>query len=142
MTRFFTQLHLIAVLAMLLFAWGNCTGKVTCHELSGRWTTHEGQDILFLQGGKALWLTRFGSQYDTVPFEYELNCKTSPASIDLGHFYNGPYTGKTLFGILEWTTDTSFRMQYEPGTDAGVRPEKFSMESAVKFSTAPAPEKE
>ncbi len=130
MTRFFTQLHLIAVLAMLLFAWGNCTGKVTC------------QDILFLQGGKALWLTRFGSQYDTVPFEYELNCKTSPASIDLGHFYNGPYTGKTLFGILEWTTDTSFRMQYEPGTDAGVRPEKFNMESAVKFSTAPAPEKE
>ncbi|MBL7783838.1 MAG: hypothetical protein JNM22_21560 [Saprospiraceae bacterium] len=139
MTRFFTQLQLLSVLAMLLFVWPNCTGKVTCHDLSGRWTTHEGQEMLFLEGGKALWLTRFGSQYDTVPFEYELNCKASPATIDLDHFYTGPYTGKTLFGILEWTTDTSFRMQYEPGMEANVRPEKFSMESAVKFSAARSP---
>lgn len=83
-----------------------------------------------------MWLTRFGSQYDTVLFEYYLNCGPDPATIDLSHFYTGPFSGKTLFGILEWTSDTSFRMQYEPGMDAEVRPEKFDGEEVMRFSPA------
>lgn len=76
-----------------------CTNKVTCHELSGRWTTHEGQEFVFQSEGKALWLTRFGSQFDTVPFEYRLDCKAEPATIDLRNFSTGPYLAKHCSGF-------------------------------------------
>ena len=136
MQRFFTCLYTFAALLATLQLMVFCTNKVTCHELTGRWTTHEGQEFVFQQDGKALWLTRFGSQFDTVPFEYHLNCKAEPATIDLHHFYTGPYSGKTLFGILEWTSDTSFRLRYEPGADEWARPQEFDSESTMKFFPA------
>ena len=135
MQRFFTHMYLCLVLfTVQMFVF--CTNKVTCHELSGRWTTHEGQEFVFQSEGKALWLTRFGSQFDTVPFEYRLDCKAEPATIDLRNFSTGPYLGKTLFGILEWTSDTSFRLQYEPGADEWARPKEFDSEATVKFFPA------
>lgn len=136
MLSFFTRIYLHAALLFVPILFTCCTNKVTCHEISGRWTNHEGQEFLFQEGGKAMWLTRFGSQYDTVLFEYYLNCNADPAAIDLKHFYTGPFSGKTLFGILEWTSDTSFRMQYEPGLSAEVRPEKFNGEEVMRFSPA------
>ncbi len=133
MQRFFTSPYLLLVLLAVLQMFVTCTNKVTCHELSGRWTTREGQDFVFQHNGKALWLTQFGSQFDTVPFEYQLDCNVAPASFDLYQLNNGPYAGKKLFGILEWTSDTSFRLQYEPGMDVNSRPETFSNETALKF---------
>lgn len=133
MQRFFTPAYLIIVLFAVLQMFVSCTNKVTCHELSGRWTTQEGQDFVFQQHGKALWLTRFGSQFDTVPFEYRLDCNTDPAAFDLYELNKGPYAGKKLFGILEWTSDTSFRLQYEPGRDVDSRPKVFSNETSLKF---------
>ncbi len=136
MQRFFTRTHLYAVLLAVPLLVVGCTNQVTCHELSGRWTTHEGQELLFQNGGKGMWLTRFGSQYDTVWFDYLLDCKPDPATIELGRFLTGPYSGKTLYGILEWTSDTSFRMQYQPGTGAEARPTEFDNESTLKFTPA------
>jgi uncharacterized protein (TIGR03067 family) len=113
-----------------------CSRKVTCHELSGRWTTQEGHEFVFLQDGKALWLTRFGSQFDTVPFNYHLDCRPEPATIDLNDFQNGPYSGKTLLGIFEWTSDTSFRLRYESGTAEEMRPKEFDNDATMKFFPA------
>ena len=133
MQRLFIHLYLFVLLFTILHWFVSCTNKVTCHELYGRWTTNEGQEFVFQKDGKALWLTRFGSQFDTVLFSYYLNCKAEPATFDLLHFQTGPYVGKTLFGILEWTSDTSFRLQYEPGTDEWARPKEFDNEGAMKF---------
>lgn len=136
MQRFFTKLYLFALLLAVLQLYVFCTNKVTCHELIGRWTTQEGQEFVFQQDGKAMWLTRFGSQYDTVPFEYFLDCKAEPVRINLQKFHAGPYSGKTLFGILEWTSDTSFRLRYEPGESEEARPEEFDNDGTMKFFPA------
>ena len=119
-----------AGLASLFFACG--TG-VKCRDLSGHWTTKEGQDLVFLPEGKALWLTRFGSRYDTNQLEYRLDCTASLVSIDLLNFRSGPHSGTALFGILEWSSDTSFRLRYEPGTQPDVRPAAFDSEQDIQF---------
>lgn len=119
-----------AGLASLFLACGTGT---KCRDLSGHWTTQEGQDLVFLPEGKALWLTRFGSRYDTNQLEYRLDCTASLVSIDLHNFRSGPHSGITLFGILEWSSDTSFRLRYEPGTQPDVRPAAFDNEQVIQF---------
>lgn len=135
MQRLFTPCFSFVVL-LTGISLASCTNKVTCHELSGRWTTQEGHEFVFLQDGKALWLTRFGSQFDTVPFKYRLDCRPEPATINLTDFDNGPYSGKTLLGILEWTSDTSFRLRYESGTAEDLRPKEFDNDATMKFFPA------
>lgn len=130
-TRIYTYAAPLAA-SILLVA---CNGRI-CHELAGRWSNLEGQEMIFQPDGKALWLTRFGSQYDTVLFEYSLDCKPDPATVELTQFYSGPFSGKTLYGILEWTSDTSFRMRYESGMNADVRPKDFDAEETMKFVPA------
>ena len=134
MSRFFTHLHAAVLLAAPLLIV-SCTGRI-CHELTGHWTTGDGQEMVFQLDGKAMWLTRFGSQYDTVLFEYALDCNPDPATVELTKFRTGPFSGKSLYGILEWTSDTTFRIQYEAGMSADVRPEKFDGEETVRFSPA------
>lgn len=133
MPRTFTCIYCYAALLVAPLLFVSCNSRI-CHELAGRWTTQEGQEMIF-QDGKAMWLTRFGSQYDTVLFEYYLDCNPEPATVDLTRFYTGPFSGKTLYGILEWTSDTSFRIRYEPGMSVEVRPETFD-EETVRFFPA------
>jgi len=104
-----------------------------CTELSGNWTNREGQSFQFLPGGKALWLIRFGSQVDTFRMEYRYNCKKQPAELDLSGFQSGPLKGKTLYGILEWSNDSSFRFDSETGYSADVRPSAFENDQTQKF---------
>lgn len=104
-----------------------------CPELSGRWTNREGQSFYFKPDGKALWLVRFGSQIDTFTSDYRYDCKTKPAELDFSGFQSGPLSGKTLFGILEWNSDSSFRFDSEAGTDAQIRPTAFETDQTQKF---------
>jgi hypothetical protein len=121
------------LLALLLPLLGGCGPSADCHELSGRWSDREGQDILFQANGAALWLTRFGSHFDTVPFRFRLDCSRHPATLDLTDFTRGPNVGKTLFAILEWTSDSTFRLRYEVGTQEELRPTEFDNETTLKF---------
>jgi hypothetical protein len=120
-------------LSVLLYFFASCGGRQVCHDLEGRWTNGEGQDFVFDPTGKALWLTRFGSSYDTVAFDYALNCDEQPAEIDLLNFQGGPHVGRALYGILEWNSDTSFRLHFEPGAEAGNRPTAFDPEQTLEF---------
>lgn len=120
-------------LAFLAFlALQGCTGS-DCRDISGRWSNREGQTFEFRPDGKALWLVRFGSQVDSVQMEYQYNCKTRPAQLDLTGFQSGPLTGKTLFGILEWNSDSSFRFDAEAGAGPEVRPATFDSDQTQKF---------
>ncbi len=120
----------IALLAFLpLFG---CTDS-SCRELSGHWSTREGQSFYFQKNGAALWLVRFGSQVDTINMTYRYNCQTNPAELDLQGFDSGPLVGKTLFGILEWNNDSSFRFDAEAGTSPKIRPRTFISDQTRKF---------
>lgn len=120
----------IALLALLPFI--HCTDP-PCRSLEGHWTNREGQSFQFLPGGKALWLIRFGSQVDTFRMEYRYNCKKQPAELDLSGFQSGPLKGKTLYGILEWSNDSSFRFDSETGYSVDVRPSAFENDQTQKF---------
>jgi len=65
--------------------------------------------------------------------EYRYDCSKRPVELDLFGFQSGPLTGKTLFGVLEWSSDTSFRFNAEPGTDAVARPQTFESDQTLKF---------
>lgn len=133
MRQFFLFSMLAPAAAGFAFLFFACGTGAQCRDLSGHWATQEGQDLIFLPEGKALWLTRFGSRYDTNRFEYRMHCSTSLVSIDLHTFRSGPHSGTTLFGILEWSSDTSFRLRYEPGTQSDVRPTAIDNEQAIQF---------
>ncbi|MFN0214073.1 MAG: hypothetical protein ACKVT2_07440 [Saprospiraceae bacterium] len=130
MNQLFTQLALISGFATLFIF---CKTESNCHELKGRWTNREGQVISFEPNGKALWLIKFGSQVDSFPINYRYNCKQNPATLDLADFRSGPLIGKTLFGILEWSSDSVFRFDCEPGTSSDVRPASFNAEHAERY---------
>lgn len=134
MIQSFTLLVALSAAAFLILP--ACETAPPCPELAGRWTTREGQDFVFQPDSQALWLTRFGSLYDTVRLIYRLNCAQQPPALDLKKFQSGPYVGKTLFGILEWQSDTSFRLRYEPGEQPGARPRAFDPEQTLKFFRA------
>lgn len=123
--------RLFPALLVLLFLH-SCTDPA-CQDISGRWSNREGQTFVFQPDGKALWLVRFGSQVDSVQMEYRYNCKTQPAELDFTGFSSGPLTGKTLFGILEWNSDSSFRFDAEAGGSPEVRPATFDSDQTQKF---------
>lgn len=122
---------LAAIALLALFSSAGCGSP--CPELSGKWSTREGQSIFFKKSGNALWLTRFGSQVDTVPMAFRYDCAKQPVELDLFQFRTGPLVGKTLFGILEWTSDTTFRFNAEAGTDPSLRPKTFESDQTLKF---------
>jgi hypothetical protein len=111
----------------------SCQYTTPCRSMNGTWTNKEGQDLIFLTADSALWLTRFGSTTDTIGFMYHMICKNQPALIEWTRFTNGPYSGKTLYGILEWLSDTSFRVRYEPGIQEQVRPAEFDNQQTIRF---------
>lgn len=133
MNQLFTQLLQCGTLVGASFLFHSCQLNSTCFELPGQWTNREGQVFLFQPDGKGLWLIKFGSEFDTFPISYQYDCSRKPAALDLSGFQTGPLTGKTLFGILEWTSDSSFRFDAEPGTLPEVRPKTFNSEQTMKF---------
>lgn len=109
-----------------------CVGgeQTSCKAPEGIWNNPDGFNFVFLPENELLWLTQFGTQYDTVRLRYRLDCTTMPVGVDLSDFDTGPYRGKTLYGIMEWTSDTSFRMRYE----GDARPTVFDSEQTLRFS--------
>lgn len=130
MRVFFTYGSIFLLGLMLL---SSCENTPACRDINGSWSDREGHDFEFYSDGKALWLNRFGQMIDTVSFVFVLHCNTKPASIDLKDFSGGPFAGKTLYGIIEWSADSLFRLCYEIGQEPGCRPKQFDSEQTMKF---------
>lgn len=130
-TLFLLSMHLLLV-GMMSCLYG-CSPNNRCLSLNGSWTDREGQEIIFQDSGKAFWLTHFGSVTDTIWFAYNLHCNTDPAGLDLSEFSSGPHSGKILYGIIEWLSDTTFRFRYEAGIGTEARPREFDNQQTVKF---------
>lgn len=129
MPKIFLQATIILISAL---GFSACADG-DCRIPQGRWTNREGQVFVFNPEGRGLWLTRFGSTYDTVSMRYEINCSTEPFQIDMDGFQGALYEGKQLYGILEWSNDTSFRMLYEIGTTPSDRPSTFESDLTQQF---------
>ncbi len=123
----------LAVFALLPVLFMLDCSAPSCRDLQGRWTNREGQAFYFQGNGKALWLVRFGSQMDTFVMDYRYDCRKQPAELDLSGFKMGPLSGKTMYGILEWSNDSTFRFDSETGTRPDVRPADFKTEQTQKF---------
>lgn len=106
-----------------------CRQEKPCTPPLGRWTDREGREWQFLQDGRAMWLTRFGSQYDTSWCAYELRCDLQPATLEMRGFTSGPFREAQVFAIFEWSNDSTLRFQYEKDNRPGI----FSSEKAVKL---------
>ena len=131
MHSIFTKPALLAGVAALFLY---CTpGANKCPEIKGRWSNREGQIFQFDPDGKALWLVKFGSQFDSFPITYHYDCSKKTNTLDLSDFKSGPMAGKTLYGIIEWTGDSIFRMSSEAGSAEDARPEKFDPEHVDRF---------
>ncbi len=130
MRQSITHLALIIGVAILLTF---CKTENNCHEITGRWTNREGKILAFQPDGKALWLVKFGSQFDTFAIHYHYDCTQKTTTLDLSDFKSGPLAGKTLFGIVEWSSDSVFRFDSEPGTSAEVRPPAFDNEHVERY---------
>ncbi|MFN0034023.1 MAG: hypothetical protein ACKVUS_03085 [Saprospiraceae bacterium] len=130
MNQLFTHLAFLSGLATLFLF---CKTERNCRELLGRWTNREGQTLSFEPEGKALWLVKFGSQFDTFPISYRYDCTQKTATLDLMGFQSGPLVGKTLFGIIEWSSDSVFRFGAEPGVSVEARPTDFSAERTERY---------
>lgn len=133
MIQYFTRLLWWSAIAAVFLFYTACRPGTSCPDLTGQWANHEGQFFHFEPGGKALWLIKFGSQFDTFPIRYYYDCKQKPAILDLSGFKSGPLTGKTLYGILEWTSDSSFRFNSESGSSPDVRPQVFNVEQTQRY---------
>jgi len=130
MRQLFTQIMVYTGFATLFLS---CKTEPNCHEIIGRWTNREGKMLYFKPDGQALWLTKFGSQYDTFFVKYHLDCTLKQPTLDLLDFHAGPLEGKTLFGIIEWSNDSVFRFEAEPGTSPEARPIQFNAQQIERF---------
>ena len=117
----------------LLFGLCHCTGNPDCGQLAGSWSNGEGQEWVFTPNGEALLITRFGSKSDTDLCNFHLRCDSKPAILDLSDCKSGPYSGKSVFCIIDWTSDSTFRLRYESGTQPDVRPTTFDPEQTIQF---------
>ncbi|MBN8678320.1 MAG: hypothetical protein J0M29_08850 [Chitinophagales bacterium] len=130
MNQLFTRLAYASGLAALLFS---CNTSDNCRDLTGRWSNREGQILVFEPEGKATWLVKFGSQYDTFAIRYQYDCTQKMTTLDLTEFKSGPLAGKTLYGIVEWSSDTVFRFDAEAGTSPEARPIQFNAEHFERY---------
>ncbi len=109
--------------------------EAPCRPLEGQWQTEEGHLWSFHQD-RLLWITRFGQLLDTVVLSYRYDCATYPIALDLKELAGGPWRRKTLYGILEWSSDTSFRFCAAAGTDPSLRPRHFTDAETIRFFRA------
>ncbi len=131
--------HFVLCFSVSLTFIGACNFNRPCHPPVGQWVYDDGHILVFNESGKGLWIDRFGTQSDTVPFEFRLDCKGDLPAFDLINFSSGPYRGKSLFGILDWQSDTSFRLRAEVGDHASIRPVDFDDETTERFVKAVNP---
>lgn len=106
--------------------------------LVGSWSGHDSQGneqvFHFRPDGEARWEAAAGGERFTLDgVAWSLDRTTDPMSIDLTRFTSGPLQGMGLYGIIEFISDDSMRVDLEaaPVGQSGVRPDSFTGSTAV-----------
>ncbi|MBK8555610.1 MAG: hypothetical protein IPL65_07495 [Lewinellaceae bacterium] len=126
-----TFIHSLLLSVILLLQ--ACSQANKCAPPQGAWENGDGQTVVFQENGQLLWLDRFGSSVDTTVASFQFNCQSNPVTLDIQDFKAGPFRGKTLYGIMEWSSDTTLRLRYEAGSSAASRPKAFDSDLTQQF---------
>ena len=106
--------------------------------LVGSWSGQDSQGneqvFHFRPDGEVRWeAVAGGERFELDGVEWSLDRTTDPMSIDLTRFTSGPLQGMGLYGIIEFTSDDSMRVDLEaaPIGQTQVRPDTFTESTAV-----------
>ncbi len=114
--------------------------------LVGRWTGENAAGyrmaFVFRGDGTAAWIVTGADVADSLEIRYEFDRSAEPHHLDLTGFEHGPLAGVTMYGILEFVDNDTFRLSLEPGPPgeegAAARPAEFTDE-AVSFARVARP---
>lgn len=90
----------------------------------GQWDNKKGQLLSLHPDGSAWWIFYSDTKRDSFAVRYVTDFTKKPYHFDLTDFKKGPLMGKTLFGIVEFTDENSFKFDCEPVKEN--RPKDFS----------------
>lgn len=107
------------------------TRQQTTNSLIGKWDNKSGQILDFQSDGKAYWIFYSEAKRDTFEIQYRTDFSKKPQEIDLTDFKVGPLTGKTLYGIIEFTDKNTIRLDFEPKQEN--RPKEFDQKQTQTY---------
>jgi hypothetical protein len=107
------------------------TEKVTEKKLLGSWDNKNGQILQFMPDGNAFWIFYTGTKRDTFNIQYNTDFSKTPPQLDLTDFKTGPLTGKTLYGIVEFTKPREIKFDCEPSKEN--RPKEFNLQQTQVY---------
>lgn len=121
------------ILLFLISRLISCTAtkKLTEKNLIGAWDNKNGQILVFNPGKQALWIFYSETKRDTFNITYRTDFFKEPKYLDLTDFKTGPLKGRTLYGIIEFEKDHSFRFDCEPSLKN--RPMTFGSRQTQKY---------
>jgi hypothetical protein len=130
---------LILWLVLLL---GGC-GEAAHPSLEGTWVGEDAegsrQTLIFRDDNTATWKIESSQFTGSFDIDYTFDASTTPHHLDLSGFDTGPLAGRTLYGIMAFDGDESFRLDVEPGETgedgAVARPLVFGDQTVVYTKT-------
>lgn len=130
---------LILWLVLLL---GGC-GEAAHPSLEGTWVGEDAegsrQTLIFRDDNTATWKIESSQFTGSFDIDYTFDASTTPHHLDLSGFDTGPLAGRTLYGIMAFDGDESFRLDVEPGEigedGAAARPLVFGDQTVVYTKT-------
>ena len=136
------RLHRPVIVLLLAMLLGGCS-EAAHPSLEGTWVGEDAegsrQVLIFRDDNTATWKIESAQFTGSFDIEYSFDASTTPYHLDLTGFGNGPLTGQTLYGIIAFDGDESFRLDVEPGAADGdgedVRPTTFSEQTIVYTKT-------
>jgi hypothetical protein len=91
--------------------------------------------LIFRDDNTATWKIESVNFTGSFDIQYTFDASTTPYRLDLTGFGTGPLEGLTLYGIIAFDGDESFRLEVEPGEVGGageeVRPAAFSEQTVI-----------
>ncbi len=90
----------------------------------------ETMSITFHPDGTALWSVVTPRGEVTMDMIYEINARTTPHRITVSGFTEGPFTGRTMWGIIDFPDANTLRLEWRGGKpgrgDTGDQPLSFT----------------
>ena len=117
---------IMRIIFCLLFLSGCFSALAQSKKLTGTWDNQNGQLLVFQKNRNALWIFYSENKRDTFVIKFSADLKKNPGQLDLSGFKEGPLSGKTLFGIVEFKGKNIIRFDCEPGVTEAVRPKEFN----------------
>ena len=124
-----TKIKQILLTLSILISLISCTSLK--NKLLGSWDNKKGQILEFKKDNQAEWIFYNETSKDAFQINYNTNFNTKPIQLELTNFKAGPLKGKTLFGIIEFTNDSTLRFDCEPLL--ADRPKDFNSEQTQTY---------